>query len=85
MHFRAHPAKPKPWVDGLSEGGVEGVEGGQCITGDHKEGQRPRWPVQKDSYFAGAGCDGNTGAYPVVKSVVAIFPAEQSPWGLIFA
>lgn len=41
VHCGFHPAKPKPRVDGLSEGGVEGVEEGQRTTVNHVEGQRP--------------------------------------------
>lgn len=75
VHCGVHPAKPKPWVDRLSEGGVEGVEEGQCTTGNHEEGECPRWPVQKDSYFIGAGGDGYSRVHAFVPGLVAIFVA----------
>lgn len=75
VHCGLDPAEPKPWVDRLSESGMDGMEEGQCTTGDHKEGQFPWWPVQIDSHFIGAGWDGYSSVHAIVPDLVAIFVA----------
>ncbi len=75
MDFGVHPAEPKPRIDRLSEGGVEGVEEGQFIRGDAEEGHCPSRPVQIHSYFIEAGWDGYSSACASVPGLVAIFVA----------
>lgn len=85
VHCGVNPAQPEPWVDGLSEGGVEGVEERRFTTGDLEKGQFPCWPVQKDSHSVGDELDGYSGLHASVPGPVASAVAVQSPGRVVFA
>ncbi|KAK6291516.1 hypothetical protein J4Q44_G00382820, partial [Coregonus suidteri] len=74
---------PKPWIEGLSECGVECVQVGQCVRGDSVEGQSAGWPVQIHSYSVGAGGGDVYGSgLLIVTGRVTVVRAEQTP-GLV--
>ena len=86
----------KPRIEGLSEGGVERVQVGECVRGDAVEGQRVGWLVQVHSYSSGPGVGdryvyysaGARGggryfnAFVIVQGRVTFRRADQTP-GLI--
>ncbi|KAK6291264.1 hypothetical protein J4Q44_G00380300, partial [Coregonus suidteri] len=73
----------KPWIEGLSECGVECVQVGQCVRGDSVEGQSAGWPVQIHSYSVGAGGGDVYGSgLIIVTGRVTVVRAEQTP-GLV--
>ncbi|KAK6291488.1 hypothetical protein J4Q44_G00382540 [Coregonus suidteri] len=74
---------PKPWIEGLSECGVECVQVGQCVRGDSVEGQSAGWPVQIHSYSVGSGGGDVYGSgLIIVPGSVTVVRAEQTP-GLV--
>ncbi|KAK6291402.1 hypothetical protein J4Q44_G00381680 [Coregonus suidteri] len=74
---------PKPWIEGLSECGVECVQVGQCVRGDSVEGQSAGWPVQIHSYSVGAGGGDVYGSVLIiVPGRVTVVRADQTP-GLV--
>ena len=73
----------KPWIEGLSECGVECVQVGQCVRGDSVEGQSVGWPVQIHSYSVGAGGgDVYSSEVIIVPGRVTVVRAAQTP-GLV--
>ena len=82
-HWGVKP-NPEPWIEGLSECGVECVQVGQCVRGDCVEGQSAGRPVQIHSYSAGARGEGRYGsALIVVPGRVSVTNTLQTPGHVI--
>ena len=83
-HWGVSIPNPKPWIEGLSECGVECVQVGQCVRGDSVEGQSAGWPVQIHSYSVGAGGgDVYDSEIVIMPGSITVVIAEQTPGPVI--